>query len=282
MLYDSTGIPMIFYEGDLGSQYNIVTIAEEALRLSDSTDLRSEKEFFKLLGWLKENSQPLNDSSVIFYNHYDWANGVIKAPWRSAMNQGRVMQCFTKAYEKTADTCFLVFARKCMNSLYTEVKDGGVTYIDNNGYWYEEYADDDVPETRVLNGMIVVLQALSDYYKATRDTSALFLFNRGVESVKNTINLYDNKGHSNYDILGKPASSWYHAFHIKLLGFLINETKDPIFNEYRQKWLQYKEPSYLSQLCRKPSNIGVFTVFTIFTGAFTVIFLICYFWYKKD
>ena len=50
-----------------------------------------------------------------------------------------------KAFEKTGDTLYLDYARKSMNTLYTEVKDGGVTYKDSTGYWYEEYADDNAP-----------------------------------------------------------------------------------------------------------------------------------------
>ena len=91
-----------------------------------------------------------------------------------------------------------------------------------------------------------------------------FLFNQGVKSVKSTLHLYDNNGHSNYDILGKPAKPWYHNFHIEFLDFLYTETHDHIFNDYKQKWMRYKEPSYLTALIQKPTRIGVFAVFSIF------------------
>jgi len=199
------------------------------------------------------------------------------------MNQGRAMQAFIKAYEKTGDTSYLAYARKSMNTLFTQVKDGGVTCMDSTGYWYEEYADDNVPQSRVLNGMIVVLQALSDFHKTTNDPNSLFLFNKGVDAVKSSLHLYDNNGHSNYDILGKPANPWYHKFHIELLDFLYSETHDPVFNEYKQKWLLYKEPSYLAALIQKPTRIGLFAVFSLFVGVLLIVSLLGYFiWFRKS
>jgi rhamnogalacturonyl hydrolase YesR len=221
---------------------------------------------------LTNNYTILNDSSIIYLDYYDWPGYKMTSPWRSAMNQGRAMQAFVRAFEKTNDRAYLEYARKAMNVLYTEVKDGGVTYKDSTGYWFEEYADDGVPQSRVLNGMIVTLQGLSDYYKVTKEAGALFLFNQGVKAVKNSLYLYDNNGHSNYDILGKPAKPWYHEFHIGLLDFLYNETHDHIFNDYKQKWMRYKEPSYLTELIHKPTRIGVFVVLSQFIA---ILALVC-------
>lgn len=276
-IFDSTGVPIIVYQGSLGKQYNAVTVAEQALKYSGLNDTSARKSFFNCIKWLTDNFTILNDSSILFNDFYNWPSYQMTSPWRSAMNQGRAMQAFIKAFEMTGDSAYLEYARKSMNSLYTEVKNGGLTYIDSSGYWYEEYADDNVPQSRVLNGMIVVLQALSDFYKVDKDTGAYFLLNQGVKAVKNNLYLYNNKGHSNYDIFGKPASSWYHRFHIEQLGYLYTETGDPIFNEYRQKWIEYKEPSYLTCLFRKPTNIGLFAVFTIFISVLSVISFLSYF-----
>lgn len=281
--FDTSGIPIVEYEGDLGRQYNIVTVAEYAIGLSNKPDSMKDIQFYKCINWLIQKGIFLNDSSIIYRNHYNWPGYNMSTPWRSAMNQGRVMQAFLKAFEKTADSSYLGYARKSMNTLYTQVKDGGVTYIDNTGYWYEEYSDDSVPQSRVLNGMIVVLQALTDFHKVTNDPKALFLFNKGVATVKSSLHLYDNNGHSNYDILGKPANSWYHKFHIELMGFLYTQTHDPIFNEYKQKWEKYKEPSYFAVLIHKPSRINLFVVFSLFAGVLFVVSLLAYFfWFRKN
>ncbi len=268
---DSTGIPVVVYEGKLGEQYNCVAVAERAIKWADQKDTASGRKFLNCIHWLMNNYSILNDSSYIFYDYYNWPAYKMTSPWRSAMNQGRAMQAFIRAFEKTRDSVYLDYARRSMNVLYTEVKDGGVTYKDSSGYWYEEYADDSVPQTRVLNGMIVTLQGLSDYYKLTGDPGARFLFMQGVKAVRNSLPLYDHNGHSNYDILGKPAKLWYHSFHIRLLEFLYSETRDPLFNEYRVKWSAYKEPSYLATLIMKPTRIGVFVLVSLFITILTIV-----------
>jgi hypothetical protein len=277
---DSMGVPYVVFEGKLNIQYNTVSVAEHAIKWSDEKEKNSTGNFLNCINWLAKNNKILNDSSIIFLVYFDWPSYKMTSPWRSAMNQGRAMQAFLKAYEKNNDPIYLDYARRSMNALYTEVKDGGVTYKDSLGYWYEEYADDNVPQSRVLNGMIVVLQALSDFHKVTKDSGALFLFNKGTEAVKNTLYLYDNMGHSNYDILGKPSISWYHRFHIELLDFLYSETHEPIFIEYKQKWMQYKEPSYIENLIKKPTNIGIFTLFSIFVTVivllYSAFYLLCW------
>jgi heparosan-N-sulfate-glucuronate 5-epimerase len=279
--FDSTGVPYVVFEGKLNIQYTTVSVAEHAIKWSDEKENKSARNFISCINWLIKNNRILNDSSIIFFDYFDWPSYKMTSPWRSAMNQGRAMQAFIKAYERNNDPIYLDYARRSMNTLYTEVKDGGVTYKDSLGYWYEEYADDNVPQSRVLNGMIVVLQALSDFHELTKDSSALFLFNKGVEATKNTLCLFDNTGHSNYDVLGKPANPWYHKFHIELLDFLYTETHEPIFNEYKQKWMKYKEPSYLENLFQKPNNISVFTLLTLFASVIVILFFAFYFlWWK--
>lgn len=279
--YDKSGLPSVVYEGNAGEHVTVVMTAQEAFKYyKNIKDPASRSKFFTCIDWLKSNSSNLNDSSIIYYVDFDWPSYKMKKPWRSAMSQGRAMQAFLKAFELTKDSTYLDYAKRSMNTLYTNVVDGGVTYKDTTGLWYEEYADDSVAQSRVLNGMIVVLQALSDFHKVTDDESSLFLFTEGEKAVKNTLYLYDNNGHSNYDVLGKPAKPWYHNFHIELLDFLYNTTHDPVYNEYKQKWMQYKEPNYLAALLQRPTRIGVFAVFSIFIGVCAVVFGISFILYK--
>lgn len=269
---DSSGVPYIVYEGKIGKQYNVVTVAEHAINLAGENNSMKSENFMNCIIWLTKNNVQLNDSSILFLDYYDWPGYNMTSPWRSAMNQSRAMEAFVKAFEMTNDSIFLLYAKRSMNALFTEVKDGGVTYKDTSGYWYEEYSDDTAPQSRVLNGMIVVLQGLSAYHHITSDHEALFLFNKGISSVKRTLHMYDNNGHTNYDILGKPATIWYHRFHVKLVDFLYKETHDLYFLNYYQKWNEYKEPSYLEILYKKPTRIGVFTVFIIITAMIAIVF----------
>lgn len=188
----------------------------------------------------------------------------MKVPWRSAMNQGRAMEAFTLAFLHTGDSTFLLLAKTSMNTLYTEIKNGGVTIIDSTGFWYEEYADDGAVESRVLNGMMVVLIGLKTYYKVSEDPSAIFLFDKGVNALEKTLPRYDNNGFSYYDIQQKEASMWYHKFHIELLDYLYHETGNQIFMDYRDKWAEKGTISYPGMVIKEPSNIRYFTAAGIF------------------
>jgi hypothetical protein len=191
------------------------------------------------------------------------------------MNQGRAIQAFLKAYKFSNDPIFLGYAEKSMNTLFIPVSEGGVSYIDSSGYWFEEYADDDTPQSRVLNGMIVVLEALSEYYNVTNNPKTLYLFNNGVRAVVNTLHFYDNHGHSNYDILGKPASPWYHKFHVSQMKFLYERTKMEIFRTYQYRWQLYREPTYLISYLKKPTRIGTLTIIAVISLSYFIsIFLI--------
>ena len=112
VLYDSTGIPVIVYEGKLGKQYNTVTVAEQAIKWSDDKDTAVVRDFFNCIKWLTNNYAFLNDSSIIYLDYYDWPSFKMTSPWRSAMNQGRAMQAFLKAFEKTRDSIYLSLCQK--------------------------------------------------------------------------------------------------------------------------------------------------------------------------
>lgn len=262
--YDEAGVPMVYYQGGLGKMYNIVTVAEEALQFSRSDKIDERKRLLICTNWLRDNAVKLNDSCLVYYNHYEWDHYGMKAPWRSAMSQGRVMQAYLAAARETGDSSWIDLARLSMNTLLVPVSEGGVSYLGEDGWWYEEYADDSAEESRVLNGMIVVLEGLMEYHRLVNDSLSLQLFRKGSLAVKNSLYLYDLNGHSAYDITGKPANDWYHSFHIRLLDFLYRETSEPVFAQYRDKWAVWKSPEFLDKFINEPKKTSAFALFFIF------------------
>lgn len=268
--YDEAGVPMVYYQDGLGKKYNIVAIAEEALRFSRSENKEVRQRLLVSAEWLRDNAVELNDSSLIYYNYFDWNHYGMKAPWRSAMSQGRVMQAYLAAARETGDSSWIDLARLSMNTLLVPVSEGGVSYLGEDGWWYEEYADDSAEESRVLNGMIVVLEGLMEYHRMVNDSLSLQLFRKGSLAVKNSLYRYDLNGHSAYDITGKPASDWYHLFHIRLLDFLYRETADPAFKQYREKWAAWKSPGFLERFIQKPkktASLALLSLFLIYSFA---------------
>lgn len=269
--YDTNGVPFVLFEGPLGKKYNAVTVAEEVLRIYEPYDSISFSRFKGSIDWLVRNAEYLNDSSLIYYDYYDWPKYNMTSPWRSAMNQGRAMQAFLRAFEVYQDSVYLEMAKKNMNSLFVEVRYGGVTYKDMSNYWYEEYADDSGSVSMVLNGMLVVLNALSDYNHQMNDTISRFLYLNGLNAVVENLERFDHNGWSNYDILGNPSTMWYHKFHIQLLKDIYKETGNKILKETIIKWENYTQPSYIERLILKPTNIKIFTVLLAFSTCVAVL-----------
>ena len=154
------------------------------------------------------------------------------------------------------DPKYLDLTRKLLRSFFVEVKDGGVTYKSEEGWWYEEFAAERGPESRVLNGMMSVLISLHDYYERTRDPDAGYLFDRGVAALQKQLPRYDDDGYSQYDMLDRSASHSYHRLHIKELEDLYRITGHPIFREFALRWQEYESLIFLAKLWKNPTKVN--------------------------
>jgi hypothetical protein len=155
------------------------------------------------------------------------------------MANGEALQAMIRAHEITHDQKYLEIAKLLLNSFFVEVKDGGVTFKDNYGWWYEEYAHAEGKNSRVLNGMIYALIGINDYFEYTNDPDAKYLFDKGISALKHDIALYDAEHFTYYDILKRPASIKYHNVHVKYLAELLEIANDPLLREYHDKWAAY-------------------------------------------
>ena len=102
--------------------------------------------------------------------------------------------------------------------------------------WYEEYAHEGRAESKVLNGMIITVLGIHEYYKITQDPHAKYLYDQGIVALDRNLPKFDDFGYSYYDILGKPASDSYHKAHIYLLEKLYSITPLEIFKAFSDRW----------------------------------------------
>ena len=128
------------------------------------------------------------------------------------MAQGLGVQVLILAYNLTGEKRYLESAKKALNAFYVEVSNGGVIIKEGDGWWYEEYADEEGKMPRVLNGMIYALLGIWEYYKITGDENAKYLFDRGITSLKNHLHEYDANCWTFYDALGNLASKKYRIY----------------------------------------------------------------------
>lgn len=240
---DENGIVLVDYgiikNVDIGVQRNPVVSGQKALQFYNDylkTGNETSKNFLiNNADWLLSSAQK-KDNYLIFEYDFPWPPYDLPPNWHDAMAQSRAIHVLLKTHEVTSEQKYLDGAKLLLNAFFVEVKDGGVTYKSENGWWYEHYAHKDGKSPRVLNAHIISMLEIHEYYKYTNDTDAKFLFEQGLTSVKNELNNYDLNGYSYYNVLGKPSSIKYHDMHIRLTQQLYEITNEKVINEYHEKW----------------------------------------------
>jgi heparosan-N-sulfate-glucuronate 5-epimerase len=274
--YDESGIPIVDYgyrgHSYIGEQRNAVTISQVALRYYEEYEKGDEscqRLFINCANWLVENSVSHDDYAILEYR-FDWPRYNMTSPWRSGMAQGQALQVLIRAHNISNDSKYLDTAKRLLNSFFVGVENGGVTYVTlEDGWWYEEYADEGGMEPRVLNGMMYALLGINEYYDYTKDPDAKYLFDQGVIALKEGLADYDANGYSYYDVFGTPSLS-YHETHIRQLNDLYEITNEETFKDYRDRWQSYEELPFVVRLVHSPTKMGI----AVFFANFIILILV--------
>lgn len=270
----------------IGKQRNPVTISQKAFEYEEEFKKGNQSSRQLLLNsadWLVDNTVHYDNYTVWEYNYSfaTWYN--MTPPWRSGMAQGQGIQALTKAYNLSKDEKYLKVARTSLNSFFIEVQNGGVTHKENDGWWYEEYADENGSNPRVLNGMMWTLLGIQEYYELTADENAKFLFDKGIVALKNHLPEYDTGHWSYYNAFGEPASKFYHHVHVMQLSQLYDITKEPIFKEYHDKWEGYEDsPLRFYYRNVKQYRTGIYVYLLNFLALFLLSEIILYLYVKMN
>jgi hypothetical protein len=246
------------------SYYSVVTNSNDvnlrAMRYFDALAASRGSEslytFLANANWLKDNAKTYSNYSI--FNHefaVPYPPYAIHPPWRSGMAQGLAVDVLAKAYNLTKDMQYLDAAKKLLNAFYIDVRNGGVTYkTPDDGWWYEQYANDQGIEPRVLNGHMFALLGLHSHYTITNDSSAKSLFDNGVTALKHNLPRYDTGlNYSYYDASKKLSPLYYHRVVVEQLRNLYDITKEPILKTYYEKWHDLKVPEEIvrSTICKR-------------------------------
>lgn len=194
----------------------------------------------ELIAQAIEKQHPKAGSYYVWEYYFDLEFGEQKfaAPWHSGMAQGLALNLIGKSYSITHDKKYLKAGELVLNSFNIPWDEGGVTDYDKHGNWYLEVAATD--KIKILNGFLLTLEGLHDYYKRTGDDRALGLFYAGVSEAKAHLKEYDLGYWSNYSLVkGNKASYHYHKIHVTLLDQLYKATKEPVFKEYTDIFNSY-------------------------------------------
>jgi len=161
-------------------------------------------------------------------------------PWQSAFSQSRGISILLRAHQITQKKDYLDYAKKALMPFTKSVAEGGVTSYTEWGPFYEEYTAK-VP-TLVLNGMIFSLWGVYDYIRAFhQDMLARKIFDEGVETLKNILQVYDLGYWSRYNLCEAewypqidPATRNYQRLHITQLDIMHRITNENSFKRYSE------------------------------------------------
>jgi hypothetical protein len=246
--FDKEGIPMLDYKGRVSKQYNPIAIAQYGLGHYNLYKRTGDKShfniFLKQADWMVNNLENNIKGLYVWNHHFNWEyRKLLEAPWYSALSQGQGISLLIRAFKETKENKYLDASEKVFESFNYEISDGGVKHTDKNGFiWFEEVIID--PPTHILNGFLWALWGIYDYYLWTKDIRAKELFNRSIETLKENLKFFDAGFWSLYELSGTKlkmlASSFYHSLHIVQLRIMFKLTKEKTFENYADKWNEYK------------------------------------------
>jgi hypothetical protein len=227
----------------IGNQRNPVHVAQSGLNYYaqyQNGNQTAGKLFLNCADWLIENAVVRDNYSVWEYNFRSPTYNTTP-PWVSGMAQGLGLNVLANAYKITGDKKYISSANLALGAFFIDVEKGGVTYKDRDGWWYEEYAQqNNKQQPRVLNGFIYCLFGIKEYYNVTKDNRAKQLYDAGLRDLKAHLPEYDGGNWTYYDKLGTISTLPYHETHVRLMNELFQSTGDPEFRIYRDRWGTYE------------------------------------------
>lgn len=279
VLVDSNGVPFSYYaelDGITpGYQYNPTIVSNYAIEYYKLIQLNNDSstivKFLNCINSLAENISYKNNYALYEFHWQQPWYPLVRTPYTSGMSSGRAIEAFTYAYRLTKDEKYLLLAGSLLRGFYQRIEDGGFTYKWESGWWYEEIADTFLHTPRILDGHIFTITGVHQYWLSTKNDSAAFIFDKGIEALRYKLPSYDDgKGWSFYDGYKNPSTEKYHSIITAQMKQLWEITGDTLFLQYHQKWKVAANKSYLYSVLKEKNRSGMllFILITFLVGAF--------------
>jgi heparosan-N-sulfate-glucuronate 5-epimerase len=248
--FDAQGIPVVPTQIQVEPprmHYCPVAIGQYALAIFhgwlSSAREDDRRRFLRLADWFVEHQA----EDGCWYVHADVVIYRLRAPWPSAMAQGRGLSVLARAWQDTGEERYIKAARRALDAFTRPLDQGGVTGSHEGLITYEEYPAQ--PPPHVLNGSIFALFGLWDMARVLPgDGRAATLFERGAATVEALLPQYDTGWWSLCDLYHlkagfprNPCTAHYHDIHIKQLKVLHAITGRESFATVAQRWAAYQQ-----------------------------------------
>ncbi len=273
------GVPKVYMAPEngieAGTQYNPTIVANFALDYHK----KCVKKNNQACNFFHNAVQSLRDSLItdslgsryVFPWRQPWYPKV-PAPYYSGMTSGRALEVFMLAFEMRKDSSLYYASRNLVRGYYRTVMEGGFTYKEPDGWWYEEFASPGAETPRILDGHMYAIKGLMAFQEKFPDDSAAVLIEHGLRSLKIALKEYDSPdGLFHYDKYGKVADKNYRKIILGLLQYFYCQTGDPTFDAYYEKWVKRDQLPYFFRLLRD-RNLSAGALFVILTLALGVMF----------
>lgn len=204
--------------------------------------------FFAASDWLVRNQDDKGGWPIMVTRKLGEGFKSLDPGWYSAMAQGQAISTLVRAYLLKKDMFYLNSAIRATAPYKLSSELHGVKAVFMSKYdWYEEYPT--TPSSFVLNGFIYSLIGLYDLKETAGEKlgrEAKLLYDRGMESLKAMLPLYDTGSGSIYDLrhfmlnTAPNLARWdYHTTHINQLQLLSSIDDSSVFKEVIKRWKSY-------------------------------------------
>jgi heparosan-N-sulfate-glucuronate 5-epimerase len=197
--------------------------------------------------WCVENQQ----AGGMWMYHFDFpvsgTGKTMRAPWASALAQGRAIGLLARAHEATGKYKYLQAAERAITPLEQPISQGGLSapFLGEEEHpFYEEYPMD--PPNHTLNGFISTLIALKELEDENPASRAGSVYEAGLKTLVRALPEYDREPITPYHlahITDPPreplALQTYHDMHIALLTRLNTYSPHPALEYYAERWASY-------------------------------------------
>jgi len=281
--YDHRGVPFVIYAEENGihpgRQWNATIVANAALDYATaitSGNHDAQAKFMATIHWLDSAMTPVKNDGAVYLFHWQQAwYPQVGVPFTSGMSSGRAIEAFVQAWQITGDSVWLTKASTLVNAFGLPLEQGGFTYREDDGWWYEEFADTSGPTPRVLDGHIFTLQGLQAFRKVQENLLADSAWQSGMQKLVHVLPQYDAGNDSiYYDADKKTADKKYHRLLVGQMQWLYNETGEPAFKTYYEKWGRSLWKPYLLRMVNERNKSGLLLFVVLWAGLLALLFVL--------
>ncbi len=274
---DEKGIPYVRYAPEngiaAGTKYNATIVANYAIahyeQYEKKKDTLALSHFKNCIQWLFNEMQPVANAALFIFNWQQPWYPAVKNPFTSGMTSGRAIEAFVLAFKQTGDSIYLFQSQKLLRGFYIPIEQGGFTYFNKNGWWYEEVADKNLQTPKILDGHIYAIQGVQKLWQITKDDSAQQVIKQGMDALITALPLYDGENDTlYYDAYQKKADKKYRKILTRQMHELWETTNNPVFLNYYNKWRAPINAHYVKRIFQEKNVSGI----TLFLFVTTILF----------